>query len=84
MRYNLKTMTITFDKNLRKFISGAFDVIEGEDGVLVEKGNPKQKVLTKDGKEIEFNKFGGVRKGSEIFIRSDIVSLIQLCDDLKG
>lgn len=77
-------MIITFEKSLREFVLEAFGVTKDPEGLLVEADNPDQKVLTKDGKEIEFEKFGGVRKGSEIFIRDDIVSLIQFCDDVRG
>ncbi|MBL8121793.1 hypothetical protein JNM87_03520 [Candidatus Saccharibacteria bacterium] len=76
-------MKITFDDSLRDFVLASFGVAKDEDGYLAEADNPAQRVLTRDGREIEFHKFGGVRKGSEVFIRDDIVSLIQFCEDTR-
>ena len=75
-------MKITFDQSARDFVLEAFNK-KIEKGYLVESDNPEQKVLAKDGHDIQQNRFAGIRKGSEIYIRSDIVSLIELCDDMK-
>lgn len=74
---------ITFNKSARKFILDTFGKIVGKEGYVVEKSNPTQRVLTQDGEEIYIEEFGGVRGGSEIYIKSDLMSLIQLCDALS-
>jgi len=48
------------------------------EGMIVESENPTQRVLTAEGQEISFESFGGVRKGSEIFISNNLVSLMKL------
>jgi len=74
---------ITFEKSLKTFVLDIFDKDVDAEGFIVEKEDPKQKVLTRDGEEIKKREFAGVRKGSEIFFKSDISSLIRLCDDLS-
>lgn len=74
--------TVTFDKSTRGFILDTFDKAVDSDGYIVEKRNPNQSVLTIDGQEIKADQFAGVRKGSEIYIKSDLISLMQLCDVL--
>ena len=74
---------ITFDKTAKKFILDTFDKIIDGENYVVEKNNPKQRVLTQDGQEVEFEKFAGIKKGSEIYIKSDILSLIKLSDEIN-
>ena len=74
-------MKITYDKSLTKHVLDAFDKKFDDEGYLVERSNPSQRVLTKDGIEITKNKFGGIKKGSELYISSDIASIISLCKD---
>jgi len=76
-------ITVTFDDSARDFILESFDKTVDGEGYIVERSNQTQRVLTPAGQEIKQDKFAGVRKGSEIFIKSDIVSLIELCDYLK-
>ena len=76
--------TITFDKASADFILEAFGKTVDKEGYIVEKENTKQRVLAEDGQEIEKLQFAGVRKGSEIFIKSDLISLMQLCDVLAS
>lgn len=75
--------TLTFDVKLKELVLEAFDKIVDTDGYIVEKNNPTQRVLSSDGEEIMLNNFAGVKKGSEVFIKSDIISLIELCDSLS-
>lgn len=75
--------TITFDKSLKNFVLEAFDKSVNTDGFIVEKNNPQQKVIAPDGQEIPLKQFAGIKKGSEVFIKSDLVSLLKLCDELK-
>lgn len=73
---------ITFTRTAQDFILDAFDKTKDSEGYLVEKSNLNQRVLTKDGEEISEDHFAGIRKGSQIYIKSDLVSLMRLCDDL--
>ncbi len=75
--------TITFNKSAKQFILDAFDKTIDKQGYIIEKKNPEQKVLTRDGQEVEFEKFAGIKKGSQVFIKSDLVSIIRLSDSLK-
>ena len=73
---------ITFDASVKKDILSFFGKTVDENGFLVEKDDFQQKVITQDGEEIKFDDFAGIRKGSEIFIKSDLPSLIDLTDKL--
>ena len=71
-------MKITFDKAIKKDILLLLDKVVNEDDSVVEKDNPNQKVLAFDGQELTLEEFGGVQKGSEVFIKQDLVSLMRL------
>ena len=76
--------SITFDKSAKDFVLKTFNKTTDEEGYIVEKDNPKQRVLTSDGEEIKMEEFACIKKGSEKYIKSDIVSLIKLSDELRG
>ena len=67
---------ITFDSSARDFVLDAFGKA-ARDGFIVQRGQPNQKVLTPRGEEIPIQDFAGVRKGSKVFVKSDIVSLVE-------
>lgn len=70
------SLKITFDSSARDFILDTFGkTVRG--GFIVEKGKPGQRVLTPRGEEIPLKEFAGVRKGSIVIIKSDIVSLVE-------
>lgn len=71
-------VSITFDDSVKERILGFMDKSVNKDGIIVEKQNPEQKVLTFDGQEILLEEFGGIKKGSEVFIKSDLISLMRL------
>jgi len=73
---------ITFDKSAKKFILKAFGKGVNEEKYLVELDNPNQKVLTPDGESLKLENFAGIKKGSEVFIKSDIISLAKMAGDL--
>lgn len=75
---------VTFDKSAKNFILDSFNKTTDEEGYVIEKDNPTQRVLTSDGLEIKQEEFGGVKKGSEVYIKSDLISLIKLADDLEN
>ncbi len=73
---------ITFTKSAQDFILDTFDKTKDSEGYIVEKSNISQRVLTQDGEEIKEDQFAGIKKGSQVFIKSDLISLMRLCDDL--
>jgi hypothetical protein len=73
---------ITFDDSAVPFILDVFGKAE-KDGFVVEKKNPSQKVITPRGEEIKVSEFAGVRKGSAIFVKNDIVSLLEAAEAIK-
>lgn len=50
---------------------------EIDDEEYVIDSETKERVLLPNGEELLFNDFAGVKKGSEIFIKSDIISLVE-------
>ena len=70
-------MKMVFDASARDFVLEAFNKVLDPEGYVVEKNDQKHRVLTPSGDEIHVSEFAGVRKGSVVFIKSDIVSLIQ-------
>lgn len=75
---------ITFDKSAREFILESFNKTIDEEGFIVEKSNTEQRVRTPDGDEISELEFAGVKEGSEVFIKSDLLSIIELSDELQS
>ncbi len=67
---------VIFDKSLSKEILSTFGKEVNKDEVIVEKSNPSQAVLTPTGEEINIDEFAGITRGSEVFIKSDLISLI--------
>ena len=75
------SLRVTFDGSSRSFILDAFGKAVC-DGFIIEKSKPDQKVLTPRGEEISIQDFAGVRKGSAIFVKSDIVSLVEAAETI--
>lgn len=76
------SLKITFDESARGFVLDAFG--EGvRDEFVVEKSKPTERVITPRGEEVPVKEFAGVRKGSVIFVKSDIVSLVEVAESLK-
>ena len=73
--------TIITDNNASKFVLDSLNKEIDSEGYIIEK-DTKQRVITPTGEELKFSDFAGVRPGSEIFIKSNIVSLVELASDL--
>lgn len=73
---------ITFEKSAKEEILAIFDKTVDDEGFIVEKGDITQRVITPDGEEVTLEEFAGIRKGSEIFIKSDLPSLIDVMDKI--
>jgi hypothetical protein len=69
---------LTFDDSIKKEILDIFDKTTDEEGFIIEKDISNQRVLSEDGQEVHINEFGGLRKGSEVFIKNDLISLMRL------
>lgn len=79
----MSTKIIEFDTLAKKDILAFFNKTTDDEGYVVEKGNPKQRILADDGEEVKLQDFAGITKGSEIFIKNDLLSLIRLSDRLQ-
>ena len=75
MEANIK---ITFDKSCKKDILKFIGKNIDNEDFIVEESDFTQRVLTFEGEEINIDEFGGVQKGSEVFIKNDLISLIRL------
>lgn len=74
----MASIKIVFDKAAKKEVLSLLNKVENANGLIVEKDKPSQSVLTFEGEEINVDQFGGVQKGSEVFIKNNLVSLIRL------
>lgn len=69
-------LTITWDNTpeIKSYILKLMGKTVNKDGIVVDKAS-KQSVVDNDGQELTFDAFGMVAKGSEIYIRENIVSI---------
>ncbi len=74
-------VNITFSSELKEEILNIFDKKVNEEGIIVEQENEEISVRTVEGNEISIDEFGGIKKGSEIFIKNDLVSLMNFSRD---
>lgn len=77
---NMQENIITFDESSKQSLLRIMNKSVDSQGFIVEKENPSERVLTKDGEEIKLEEFAGVRKGSEVFIKNDINSILELAE----
>lgn len=78
----MKNRVVAFDSRLRGFVLDLFDKKIDLEGFIVEKTQSNRREVV-DGEPLRESDFGGVRKGSRIFFRSDISSLLTIADSLK-
>ena len=70
-----KLSYITFDNSSKEFVLGVLGKSIDHDGYIVE-ADTGVRVLGQDGEPIHSDDFGGVRKGSEIFFKNDLPSVL--------
>ncbi len=75
---------IVFDKSATSFILDLFNKAVNEDKEIVEKDHPDVKVLSfPEGVPLLEKDFGGIQKGSELFIKDNFASLMKLAKRRK-
>jgi hypothetical protein len=74
---------ITFDASAKQEILSCFGKTVDAGNFIVEMDDPSQRVVTPDGEDIKLEEFAGIKKGSEIYIKSDLPSLIELLDSFE-
>ena len=72
---------ITFDQKAKREILRFFDKDIDNEDYIIEK-DTLQRILTTDGEFLALDDFAGVKKGSLVFIKSDINSIIELADSV--
>lgn len=73
---------VTFEDSAIEDILKIFEKEIDDEGYIIEK-DTKERVLTPDGEEVHINEFAGIQKSSEIFIKSDLISIIKLADRME-
>lgn len=79
----METSNIRFDDSAKEDMLKLFGKEVDKEGFIVETDNTEHRVLTPYGEEIQFEDWGGVRKGSEAFIKKDIFSLMRLAKEMR-
>lgn len=79
MKSGLNTPKMQFTEKALPFILEAFGKSINDDGLIVETAT-KETVYTPEGEEIHFSRFAGIKKGSEILIKDDLFSMINLAE----
>lgn len=74
--------SITFAPAAKQYVLGILGKAVDSEGYIIEKTS-KKRVLTPNGDEVPLESFAGVHKGSMVFVKSDLVSIIQMADRLK-
>lgn len=78
-----KISYISFDSSSKEFILRTLNKSVDADGFIVD-SKTKKRVLTPDGEPLHIDDFGGVRKGSEIFFKKDIPSVLSAVEQASG
>lgn len=73
-------INLTFDSNAKKDILNFFNKEINEEGLIVET-NTKEAVISLDGLELHEKEFAGIKKGSEIFLKNDLISVLKLSEE---
>jgi len=78
-----KISYVSFDGTSKEFILRALGKSVDSEGFIIETATHK-KVLTPDGEPLHIDEFGGVRKGSEIFFKKDLPSVLDAVKQASG
>lgn len=66
---------LTFDESAIEYILEEFDKDVDDQGFIIE-AESGERVLTPEGEEVPVSEFGGIAKGSEVFVEDNFASLI--------
>lgn len=77
----MKKGFIVFDSSAKKFVLETFGKTVDNDNFIIDK-TTGEKVLSPDGEEVIFDEFAGIGKGSLLFIKKDLPSIIDLVDHI--
>ena len=73
---------ITFDDSTKEEMLSCFGKTVDEEGYIIER-DTGQRVVTREGGLVPIEEFAGIQKGSEIYLKSDLPSLIKLLDSIR-
>lgn len=73
---------VTFDSDLKDYVLSVFGKKTDKDGYVVDKALPSQRALD-EGVPVLAKDFAGVRRGSVLFFRADVTSLLKVADTIK-
>ena len=73
------TTKLLFNSNSACYILEAFGKSINTEGIIIEKSTGEP-VLTPEGDELTLENFGGIKKGSEIFLKNDLLSIINIVE----
>lgn len=73
--------SITFDKGSKEFILKALGKSVDGEGYIIDASS--KRVPSHDGTSFTVEEFAGIVKGSEIYIKSDVVSLVEAIRKIK-
>lgn len=74
-----KPAKIIFTDKALPYLLEAFGKEINPDGIIIE-SSTKEPVLTPESEEIHYSNFGGIKKGSEIYIKDDLNSIMSLVE----
>ncbi|MFA6431836.1 MAG: hypothetical protein WCV91_05630 [Candidatus Margulisiibacteriota bacterium] len=75
--------TISFTQDAKPFILDIFNKSIDKEGFVVEKDNPQKRVIALDGETVKAKELAAIKKGSLVFVKSDVISLVELADTIK-
>lgn len=70
-------MKIIFDKELSPHILDAFGKYVDKENYIVNRATKRRVLSFSDNEEVHIKEFAGIIPGSEIYLKSDIISLIK-------
>jgi len=77
----MKKGFVVFDSSAKEFVLGVFGKTVDKDGFIIDK-NTKEKELSPSLEPLTMNDFAGICKGSLLFVKNDLPSLVDLSDRL--
>ncbi len=78
-----KISYVSFDSSSKEFVLGILGKSIDTEGYIVE-ADTKVRVLDQSGEPVHIDEFGGVRKGSEIFFKKDLPSVLEAIQQASG